>query len=116
MFSLNRLWTLRIGLNSPSLRNRVNSGGWGRMNGWESIYCPGKVKKQNLSLVPSLEPFKKFDVGGWVLKPILVISLNLKSSVINRYSASKIDSASIKTHTNNPKPPRTILETINKAK
>ena len=40
VFSLNRLWTLSFGINSPSLRNRVNSGGWDWVDGLKSVPYP----------------------------------------------------------------------------
>ena len=57
------------------------------LRGWElggQVISLREAYIQNLSLLGSLDPFKKFVVGGWVVvsRPILVISLKFKSRLI----------------------------------
>ena len=61
------------------------------LRGWElggQVISLREAYIQNLSLLGSLDPFKKFVVGGWVVvvvsRPILVISLKFKARLIKK--------------------------------
>ena len=58
MFSFNNLWTLNLGFDFLSMKYRIKPGGLGWRRGLLSI-----------------EPFKKFVLGGWVVQSNFSVKL-----------------------------------------